>query len=334
MSVASNEATDPKLPTKATLAWPVAILNSLFNVSADFYPRIVVDGSIRSLQSKNIFHEMGDSSGWASLDPEGIDKALELARQSLNEVKSQTEYQDQKATRLLTVTTFLSAFSGVLFTRFEDCYEFSQIFKLPEFTQVAIWFTYGLFGAFILLALSGAIVIFHATRTRFKYPSFDTAHRQELDPISLEFYSGLISVRPRAWLNAWVVDEPTSYGFSKLKIRKDLKARYLHNLVSETYLVAAKTADKLRYLQPGQSILAWSLRCLFVWLILGGLVSVNVPAIKRPLAPMAVRIIGPVSLQAQAGPAGAATAPVSGGLEAKGLAPGYQKTTPASVGHP
>jgi hypothetical protein len=241
-----------------------AVLNSFLGVSADFYPRIVVDGRIKSLDSKDIIAEMAEGGSWASLDPTEIDAALGFARQSLDEVKSQTEYQDQKATRLLTVTTFLTAFSGVLFTRFEDSYEITQIGQLPNSQQYLVWGTYLLFALFILAALSGALVIFHATRTRFKYPPFHTAERQDKDPNSLEFYSALIAVRPRAWMNAWVKEPLAADGTKKIVVRPDLRSRYLHNLISETYLVAAKTADKLRYLEPGQSLLAGSLRCLFL----------------------------------------------------------------------
>jgi len=42
---------------------------------------------------------------------------------------------------------------------------------------------------------------------------------------------------------------------------------YLSNYVGEAYLVAAKTADKLRYLEPAQSLLAWALRALILFVI-------------------------------------------------------------------
>ena len=42
---------------------------------------------------------------------------------------------------------------------------------------------------------------------------------------------------------------------------------YLRDLFAETYLVACKTADKLRILDPAQRFLASSLRFLLGWLI-------------------------------------------------------------------
>src|SRR3546814_10076355 len=54
--------------------------------------------------------------------------------------------------------------------------------------------------------------------------------------------------------------------------------RYLRNYIVESYLVAAKVAEKLRYLQPAQIILSWSIRILLVWLILVAATMALVPA--------------------------------------------------------
>ena len=287
----------PAIPTKAVLGWFPAVWNSLLGRSVDFYPRIVVAGKITTPSTPAIVAEMsGLATRWDGLEATALANAIDMARQSLSEVKQQTEYQDQKATRLLTVTTFLSALSGVFFTRFIDAYPLAEVHELELAAQVGIWVVYVLFAAFVMAALSGALVIFHATRTRFKYPSSEMASRQEEDPRSLLFYSGLIQVRPQAWMKAWVKDAVPEAQISKSEVRSDLQSRYLSNLVSETYLVAAKTADKLRYLQPGQSLLAISLRCLFVWLIALGTVSALVPSLKKPPAATEVKIIGPNGL--------------------------------------
>lgn len=230
---------------------------------------------------------------WAQLDGQTIDEAIKLARQSLDEVKGQTEYQDQKATRLLTVATFLIALSGLLFTRFQDSYPLGALSTLSLGGYLLALASYALFGAFVIAALSGALVTFHATRTRFKYPPFETASKQEEDPKSLVFYSALVRVRPRAWANAWVATGVAEADHLAPALRADLFQRYFQNLVGETYLVAAKTADKLRYLQPAQSLLAISLRCLFVWLILLAVLSVAIPPTKSAAAPRDVNSVAP-----------------------------------------
>ena len=148
-----------------------------------------------------------------------------------------------------------------------------------------------LFGLFVISALSGALVTFHATRTRFKYPEEESIASQEKDPRSHLFFSVLLRVRPRAWARSFVNDVVKNVEGSGATIRPDLRQRYLQNLVTETYLVAAKTADKLRYLQPAQSLLATSLRCLFAWLILLGVIGASVSSIKPPVAPVEVRLV-------------------------------------------
>jgi hypothetical protein len=82
-----------------------AIWNAFTGRPTDFYPR-VKDGEepIQTLKTEDILKEFGIAAkDWASIKagPE-LDAAIDLARQSLDEVKGQTEYQDQKAGRLLT----------------------------------------------------------------------------------------------------------------------------------------------------------------------------------------------------------------------------------------
>src|SRR3546814_10934247 len=62
------------------------------------------------------------------------------------------------------------------------------------------------------------------------------------------------------------------------QIAPDLQLRYLRNYIVESYLVAAKVAEKLRYLQPAQTILSWSIRILLVWLILVAATMALIPA--------------------------------------------------------
>jgi hypothetical protein len=55
--------------------------------------------------------------GW-TISPNAIDRVHDAARVSVSEVKALTEYQDGKASRLLTVVAFLSALVAAVFTRF------------------------------------------------------------------------------------------------------------------------------------------------------------------------------------------------------------------------
>jgi hypothetical protein len=279
--------------TGATLGRGAAIWNELWWREADFYPRVAQGGAISTVGTLQMVEEMEKASArWQRLDDnDALKSAIDLAKQSLAEVKAQTEYQDQKATRLLTVTTFLSALSGLLFSRFEDAYPIDTITSQPLGSAVLLGCCYGAFAAFVIISLSGALVTFHATRTRFKYPPYQTTEEQEKDPESLLFYGGLIRSRPRAWIKGWVTAGADRDPGDKPTLRDDLRQRYFRHLVSETYLVAAKTADKLRYLEPAQSLLAISLRFLFLWLLLLAPVSILVPSTKPPAQPTKVTLV-------------------------------------------
>lgn len=139
------------------------------------------------------------------------------------------------------------------------------------------------FAAFLILAVSGALVVFHATRARFKYPTIQTqaiegsSHRIK----SYLFYSGIIEVPPEHWARSFV--EESEGGRSKPSSAIGLQ--YLKNYIVESYLVASKVADKLRYLTPAQDLQALSIKMLFLWLILSGITAV---AVEPPKGSMLV----------------------------------------------
>jgi hypothetical protein len=163
----------------------------------------------------------------------------------LDEVKALTEYQDGNATRLLTIITFLSALSGVLFGRLVDGYPFNLALSragAPAWHTGLILFDYFGFAIFALLSVCGALITFHATRTRFRYPE-----KLRLGPTkSFLFYRSIIEIPPAEWGRSFLASDDPS------KLVGNLKLRYFRNYVVESYLVASKVADKLRYLEPAQ----------------------------------------------------------------------------------
>lgn len=287
--VPSSPSVDPT--TEARLGPVAAMWNALWGRKADFYPLIAEGGVVSTLDTLAMLREMEEASeSWTKIkDDDVLKNALDLAKQSLAEVKAQTEYQDQKATRLLTVTTFLSALSGILFSRFEGAHPFTTISHQSFGVSCFLMLGYVAFAAFIFFSLSGALVTFHAIRTRFKYPPTQNTDDQDKDPRSLLFYAPMIRSRPRSWIGGWVTANAAGNASYRPALRDDLRQRYLQHLVSETYLVAAKTADKLRYLEPAQSLLAYSLRCLFIWLLL--LASLSIFAPKAPTTPIEVKLV-------------------------------------------
>lgn len=278
---------------RALSPWRAAIL-ALRGKDIDHTPCVIQDGQPVVLTSRAIVDEyVGASARWSELadSDEGIalNDAIKLARQSLDEVKGQTEYQDQKAARLLTVTTVLSALSGILFTQLLDAHPFEQFARYGLLEQLLLALSYLLFAAVVFSALFGALITFHATRTRFKYDQVAGIAGDGGAPRSRLFFRGILHVRPRAWAEAYVTGESDE---EPPAINGRLKQIYFRDLVGETYFVAAKTADKLRLLDPAQWFLSRSLVFLFAWLVSLGAIAIAVPV---PKSETSVRLAVPAS---------------------------------------
>jgi hypothetical protein len=273
---------------------------SFFDQSLDFYPRLArtiprLGRTMDSVAPDVILKRLNDDNvmgAWTTLrpsDPE-FDKAIELAKASLEEAKAQTEYQDQKATRLLTVSTFLTALAGAFFTTFLTDYPLNTLPQQPNGDWLLLVATYSSFSLFIVFSLAGALVTFHATRTRFKYPTEATVDRQSGKTRSYLFFREMIGVTPEGWARSFVTVD-NSKGKTTATLNPNLKVEYLKNYVSEAYLIAAKTADKLRFLEPAQSLLSYALRCLVVHIVLFAWVVTHLPSTKPATQPIEVRII-------------------------------------------
>src|SRR5205814_5842198 len=100
-----------------------------------------------------------------------IDCVHEAARASLAEVKALTEYEDGKASRLLTVVAFLSAVVGAVFTRFASDYpwpgmagpHWSAAWALPVATYTA-------FFVYVILVTASLLTVLSAIKPTFNTP--------------------------------------------------------------------------------------------------------------------------------------------------------------------
>lgn len=287
-------------PDPAPLGRIAAIWDALWSRSIDFYPKVMVNDAPKLLTSPEIIKEFGEASvHWTRLaDDDDLDDALKLARDSLDEVKSQTEYQDQKATRLLTVTTFVTALSAALFARLVDGFPFGKVMEQPWWMILLIGAAYILFGIFLMYSLCGALVTFHATRTRFKYKKHSHVSVEDGPAPSRLFYQGIIKVRPSIWSLEFVGPKPAS-DTDTPTLSPKLKANYLADMVGETYLIACKTADKLRYLDPAQRLLATALKCLIAWILLLAVLAVlQQEKVSPPTAVKLVPADAPIAVDA------------------------------------
>src|ERR1700735_5554922 len=97
----------------------------------------------------------------ASAEKSGADSVMEKARETLDEVKALTEYQDQKATRLLTIISFLSALAAALFARFSTAYPLQGYLfgRCVNWRAAEVVVSYMLFAAFVLCVVGGALVV-------------------------------------------------------------------------------------------------------------------------------------------------------------------------------
>lgn len=294
-SPAPNGASgNPKVKTRASLWMSGAALRSFFDIPLGFYPRLGEPS--KSVTPEQIVAQLVGPDGamehWGTLDPtdDALDDAIGLAKASLEEAKAQTEYQDGKATRLLTVTTFLTALAGAFFASFATEYPLRTLADQSGGTYWLLLFTYLAFLAFVLFALGGALVTFHATRTRFKYPATATVAKQAGPTKSFLFFREIIGVTPAGWAKSFVTVADAG-GKPAATLRPDLKIEYLKNYVAEAYLVAAKAADKLRYLQPAQSLLAWALRCLLIYIVLLAFTQSSIKPTKAAPSASKVEVI-------------------------------------------
>lgn len=260
-----------------------AILDALLGRSASYFPRFRnPEGVLVRMAEPAIVEEISRAiDNLTEPADNDLKPYLDRGRETLDEVKGLTEYQDQKATRLLTIVAFLSALSGALFSRFADNYPIHEIAHRLGLCGrgLLVLLTYLFFVLFALSAVCGALVVFHATRTRFKYPTPEPegAGARRSRPGSYLFYSDIIELRPEMWARAFTssANSPSA----AVPLDEELSIRYLKNYIVESYLVAAKVADKLRYLQPAQDILAFAVRMLVIWIVLFAFTTAIVPSL-------------------------------------------------------
>lgn len=262
-----------------------AVWNAFLLHDIGHYPRFRVDGIEQKIDDDKIIEKIFDELRLLNTATKStLAENVKCARESLDEVKALTEYEDAKAGRVVTIVTIFGALAGLIFTRLADTYPFRAAIDLYggiSWQTALILMSYILFLGFVLFGVSGALVIFHATRVRFKYPELKPGSASDKDTRarSFLFYKEIIQVPPENWARSFLTEQPAS---KKRTIRQDLTLGYFKNYVVESYLVAAKVADKLRYLEPAHSILAASLRILLVWLLVSAITFALVPTQTKP----------------------------------------------------
>ncbi|KWV58234.1 hypothetical protein AS156_36170 [Bradyrhizobium macuxiense] len=200
--------------------------------------------------------------GW-SIPTDALDRVHDGAKASLAEVKALTEYEDGKASRLLTIVAFLSAVVAAVFTRFAADYPWPGFgaFGTDPFSALTIA-TYAAFFAYVLLVTGSVLIILWAVKPRFRIPKTWKAGSKPDRPTSMLFYKGILDVTAPTWGEAFIA--------LGTKEGADLKAYYAKCYIAESYLVAEKVADKLRLLKPGVGVLQAAMWVLLGFFLLAG----------------------------------------------------------------
>ncbi|MDA9398572.1 hypothetical protein XH79_07090 [Bradyrhizobium sp. CCBAU 45389] len=123
------------------------------------------------------FRELAQKlAGW-DIPTEAIDTTQDSAKASLAEVKALTEYEDGKASRLLTIIAFLSAVVGAVFTRFVTDYPWPDPGSVADNKMAALTIgAYAAFLAYVLLVTISVIIILKAVKPTLNVPkSWDGA---------------------------------------------------------------------------------------------------------------------------------------------------------------
>jgi len=272
-------------PDRAELRSPAAVINAIVGRDTEYYPRLPNDDGSKvgeyTPNSIKLIELLSKDLGpidFSALKADDLKVLRERYRESLNEVKAQTEYQDAKAARLLTIMSIFLAIAGMMFAKFVDFYPIgaqAQIFQV-----ILVDAAYATFALFLLFVLGGAVVVFHASRTRFRYDDRPVAAGDKVR--SRLFYIPISKAKPAAWAEQLA----TYVGKGEKAAGNAAEIDFLKDLVLETHLVACKANDKVRYMRPAQDLLWHAARIFLGWIILVAVTMAVTPRWKEPKAPL------------------------------------------------
>ena len=204
-------------------------------------------------------------SNWKPTGSE-LEAIAALTARSLDTVTHLTEYEDDKANRILTAIAFVSAFAGFMFTLVPDRYP--PIYAVGLISQgewggyliVALYVLFGLYGIALLI---GVLLVLIAVKPSFNVPE---AWKQG-SPRSFLFYKKILETKPEDWGKA----------FSE-RSSDDLRLEYAKNAIVETYLIAQKIPKKLSPLKTGVWFFFASTVILVLVLVFMGVLFATIPA--------------------------------------------------------
>ena len=212
-----------------------------------------------------------------SIPPEHLSEMFEATQRSLETVTHLTEYEDDKANRILTTMAFLSAFAAVIFAIVPSRYplSFPVMLMRTGFRRDA-YLLFGTYGGFVVYAMTlilGVVFILHGMRPRFNVPKGWKPDGSK--PGSYLFFAKIVEVSPTDWANSFLNAD-----------KDELLSGYVKNSVLETYLIAQKIVPKIKWLKRGVTLFQVStiILAMLLPLVVGTLALVPEPSEQRQQA--------------------------------------------------
>jgi hypothetical protein len=199
-----------------------------------------------------------------------------LTARTLDNVVHLTEYEDQKANRILTAIAFLSALSGVLFASLIPKYQDGTILLIQHWNK-SVLFYYISFAIYLLFLIVGATLVVFSLLPRFNNPA--SWKEGEKEPGSLLFFEKILEIRPSMWVD-----------YYKQRSLDELREKYIKGNIAESYIVSQKIRDKLVALKPGVKSLNISVILLLLWLVSCFFMVYNSPIVVSSDSPSNVKI--------------------------------------------
>jgi hypothetical protein len=190
--------------------------------------------------------------------PADLPTLRELTAKSLDAVTHLTEYEDEKANRILTAMAFISAFAGVLFAAIIGHYSNAYLQQLKSASHCRFLLVeagYGIFAIYATVLSVGVGFSLYGMMPRFNLPKAWKSPGSF--PKSFLFFEKINEIAPADWANAFINTASDELTFHHVK-----------NNVLESYLVSGKIPQKLGPLKKASRLYIASTCILVLWVVL------------------------------------------------------------------
>jgi hypothetical protein len=215
--------------------------------------------------------------GWQKPNAADVLTLRELTAKSLDAVTHLTEYEDEKANRILTAMAFISAFAGVLFAAVIGHYSTAYLQQLKTASHCRFLLVeagYGLFAVYAIVLSIGVGFSLYGMMPRFNLPKAwksPGSPPPKSFPKSFLFFEKINEVAPADWANAFIGTAADELVF-----------RYVKNNILESYLVSGKIPQKLSPLKKASKLYITSTCVLVLWIVVTAIAIASIDMFPTP----------------------------------------------------